>query len=343
MRKVNLNKKIIGIDEPVYFITEIAGNFCDFEQGKIIIDSAISAGCDCIKFQTFEAETVTTKKNMFDMDSVRKVQQYQLLKDYQCPKTLQKEIMSYCKQRNILAFSAPSHIKDIDFMEEIGNPIYKIGSDLACHLPVLKIIARLGKPIILSTGMCTLEEVRRSVDVILDQGNDQLILMHCVSDYPAKYNEVNLNAIKTMQNEFKLPVGYSDHTIGPEMSLAAVAMGAHIIERHFKHSANKQGPDAILSSDEKEMKYIISTTRKIEQAKGDGIKKPSKSEYENRIRNRVSICSLQDIPKNTVITKEMVDIRRPGYGIQPRFFEQIIGRTAKKDIPVDEPITWDMV
>jgi len=343
MKKINLNGKLIGEGEPVFFIAEIAGNFSNFEEAKKIIDSAIAAGCDCVKFQTFEAETATTKKNMFDMENVGRVQQYKVLKESECPKELQKEIMEYCKRKKILAFSAPSHIKDIEFMEEFGNPIYKIGSDLACHIPALKTIARLRKPIILSTGMCTLEEVRRSVDAIVNEGNDQLILMHCVANYPTKSEEVNLKAIETMQKEFGFPVGYSDHTIEPEISLAAVAMGAHLIERHFKHPETKQGPDAMLSSDEKEMKYIIETTRKVEKARGDGIKRPSKSEYKNRINNRVSICSRREIPKGTVITEEMIDIKRPGYGIQPRFFEQLIGRIARKDIPGDEPITWDMV
>jgi sialic acid synthase SpsE len=191
--------------------------------------------------------------------------------------------------------------------------------------------------------MCTLEEVRRSVDTISNEGNNQIILMHCVADYPTKYEEVNLNAIETMQDEFGFPVGYSDHTIGPEISLAAVAMGAHVIERHFKHPDNRSGPDAILSSDEAEMRYIIETTRKIEQARGDGIKRPSKSEYKNQLQNRVGICSLTDIPEGTIITEEMIDIRRPGYGIQPRFFEQVVGRRARKDIPKDEAITWELL
>ena len=343
MKKVSLNGTPVGEDEPVYFIAEIAGNFYTFEEGKRIINSAIAAGCNCVKLQTFDAETATTKKTMFDMENVGKVQQYKIIKESQCSKDLQKQIMDYCRKENILAFSAPSHIKDIDFMEEIGNPIYKIGSDLACHLPVLRTIARLNKPIILSTGMCTLGEARRSVDTILNEGNDQIILMHCVADYPTKYEEVNLNAIKTMQDEFMFPAGYSDHTIGPEISLAAVAMGAHVIERHFKHHDNRSGPDAILSSDEAEMRYIIETTRKIEQARGDGIKRPSKSEYKNRLQNRVGLSSLTDIPKGTIITEEMIDIRRPGYGIQPRYFEQVVGRTARKDIPKEEAITWEMV
>lgn len=343
MKKINLKGILVGENEPVYFIAEIAGNFSTFEEAKTLIDSAISIGFNAVKFQTFEAETATTKKNMFDMENVGRVSQYELLKQSQSSGDIQRKIMDYCKKGNVLAFSAPSHIKDIEFMEEFNNPVYKIGSDLACHIPALKIIARLKKPIILSTGMCTLEEVKKSVEAILAEGNDQIILMHCVADYPAKYEEVNLNAIKTMQKEFEFPVGYSDHTIGPEISIAAAAMGAHLIERHFNHPDNKPGPDTILSSDEKEMKYIISAVRKIEQAKGDGVKRPSKTEDKNMINNRVSICALRDISKGTVIIKEMVDVKRPGFGIQPVFFDQVIGKTAKKDIPADESITWDMI
>jgi len=343
MKKIDLCGMWVGEKEPVYFIAEIAGNFSSYDAATRIIDSAIAAGCNSIKFQTFDAETCTTKKTMFDMENVGKVQQYKVIKESECPKELQKQIMDYCRKKDTLAFSAPSHIADIPFMEEIEIPVYKIGSDLACHTPALKKIAKLGKPIILSTGMCTLEEVRGSVDAILNEGNDQLALMHCVADYPAKYEEVNLKAISTMQDEFGLPVGYSDHTIGPEMSLAAVAMGAHIIERHFMHMENKSGPDAMLSSDEGEMRYIIESARKIEKARGDGVKRPSKSESKNMLENRVGVCSLVDIPKGTVITEEMIDVRRPGFGIQPRFFDEVIGRKVKQDIPCDEAITWDMV
>lgn len=343
MKKTRIGNFIIGQDEPVFFIAEIAGNFKTFAEAKKIINSAISAGCHCVKFQTFDADTVTTKKNMFDMENVGKVFQYEILKKMQCPQEVQRKIMNYCRKEKILAFSAPSHISDIKFLEEIENPVYKIGSDLACHIPLLKKVAKLDKPIILSTGMCTLEEVKTSINCILNEGNDQIVLMHCVADYPTKIEEINLSVLKTLKEEFGIPVGYSDHTIGHEMSLMAVALGANAIERHFKHKDTCQGPDAILSSDESEMKYIIDTSEKIRRAMGDGIKKPSRHELKNRITNRVSICSLVDIPRETMITEEMIDIRRPGSGIQPVDFEQIIGKTAKKFIEKDEAITWEML
>lgn len=343
MKPIKIKNFVIGENEPVFFIAEIAGNFTTFSEAIKIINSAITAGCHCVKFQTFDAETVTTKKNMFDMDNVGRVSQYKILKKMQCPQEIQEKIMKYCQKEKILAFSAPSHISDINFLEEIENPVYKIGSDLACHIPLLKKVAKLDKPIILSTGMCTLEEVQISVNSILNEGNDQILLMHCVADYPTKVEEINITVLETLKKEFGFPVGYSDHTIGPEMSLAAVALGANAIERHFKHKDTYQGPDVVLSSDETEMKYIIDSSGKIQKAMGDGIKKPSRHEFKNRITNRVSICSLVDIPKGTIISEDMVDIRRPGSGIQPVYFEQIIGKTAGKSIPSDEAITWDMI
>jgi len=342
-KEILLDSTPVGGRTPVYFIAEIAGNFRNFTEGKRIIKSAISAGCNSIKFQTFEAETAVTKTAMFDMENVGKVQQYKVLKEYQCSKKLQKQIMDYCNAREILAFSAPSHINDIDFLEEIDNPVYKIGSDLACHTPLLKIVAQLNKPIILSTGLCTLEEIRYSVETIFNNGNDQLMLLHCVADYPAKIEEINLDAIKTMQDEFDVPVGYSDHSTGPEISIAAATLGAHAIERHYCHKLNAKGPDAVISSDETEMKYIIDTVRKIELARGDGKKKPSRTECKNRLTNRVSICAKVDIPPGTIIREEMIDIKRPGLGIQPRFLTGVIGKTTRKIIHKDDVVTWDMI
>lgn len=343
MKTIKIENFIVGKHEPVFFIAEIAGNFKTFNDAKKIIGSAITAGCHCIKFQTFDADTVTTKTNMFDMENVGKVSQYEILKNMQCPQEVQRKIMKYCKKEKILAFSSPSHISDINFLEDMENPVYKIGSDLACHLPLLKIVAKLDKPIILSTGMCTLEEVRTSINSILNEGNDQILLMHCVADYPTQVEEINLSVLKTLKEEFGFPVGYSDHSVGPEMSLMAIALEANAIERHFKHKDTYQGPDAVLSSDETEMGYIVDTSRKIHKAMGDGIKKPSRHEFKNRITNRVSICSLVDIPKGTIIMEDMVDIRRPGSGIQPVYFEQIMGRTARKSIPKNEVITWEMI
>ena len=222
-------------------------------------------------------------------------------------------------------------------------PIYKIGSDLACHIPLLKKVAKLNRPMILSTGMCTLEEVRNSVNAIIDSGNDQIALMHCVSNYPSKAEEVNLRAITTMKEEFGMPVGMSDHTIGTTTTLASVVIGANLIERHFRDIKNSPSPDDIHSLTKDQFLSLIQSIRDFEKARGDGEKRPTESEMKNLETNRVSIIVMKDIPKGTVIEEDMVDIRRPGVGIQPTHYEEIIGRKTKRNIKKEEPLQWSML
>ena len=188
---------MIGDDYPCYIIAEIGGLFKNFEEAKRLIDSAIEIGVDAVKFQTLEAETVTTKNNYFDMEATGKISQYELLKDFEIPKEVQMQIVDYANKQGITIFSAPSHINDLEIMKKMNLGIFKIGSDLACHIPLLKKVAELNKPIILSTGMCTLAEVKDSVNAILSTGNNQIIIMHCVSNYPAKPEETNLKVIET--------------------------------------------------------------------------------------------------------------------------------------------------
>ena len=240
-------------------------------------------------------------------------------------------------------FSAPSHIKDLDIMKKMDLSIYKIGSDLACHTPLLKEVAKIGKPIILSTGMCTLEEIRNSVDVIQSTGNKQLIILHCISDYPTKPEETNLNAILTLKKEFNIPVGFSDHNIGWSISLGAVSLGANIVERHFRDSRNAPSPDDIVALDKDQFSSLIKSTREIEKARGNGIKIPSKSEENNRLTNRVSIISLLDIKKGQEITPDVIDIRRPGTGLQPIYYDKVIGMKAKINIPKETPLAFKML
>jgi len=228
-------------------------------------------------------------------------------------------------------------------MKKMDLPIYKIGSDLACHIPILTEIAKIGRPIILSTGMCTLEEVKSSVNAILSEGNDQLAILHCVSNYPAKPEETNLNAISTLKDKFDVPVGLSDHTIGSMISIGAVAMGANLIERHFRDPQNAPSHDDPHALVKEQFSSLIQSIRLIEKAKGDGKKIPTDSEKKYMLTNRVSIVSLVDIKAGQTITKDAIDIRRPGTGIQPIHFKKIIGMKAKINIPKEKPITFDML
>ena len=343
MKPIELDGKLVGDGNPCYFIAEIGSLFKDFEEAKRLIDSAVEVGIDAVKFQTFEADTITTKNNLFDMENTGKISQYDLFKNCEISKELQMEVANYANSKGITVFSAPSHIKDLDIMKKMNLSIYKIGSDLACHIPLLKEVAKIGKPIILSTGMCSLEEIRNSVDAILSTGNDQLAILHCISDYPTKPEETNLNAILTLKKEFDLPVGLSDHNIGWSISFGAVAMGANLIERHFRDPSNASAPDDIVALDKEQFSSLIESTRLIEKARGDGIKIPTSSEKKNAITNRVSIISIAEIKTGQTITKDLIDIRRPGTGIQPIHFDSIIGKKAKINIPKEEPITFDML
>ncbi len=343
MKEVRIKNKIIGDNYPCYTVAEIGGAFHNFDQAKRLIDSALEIKVDAIKFQTLEAETITTKNNMFNLETTGKISQFELFKEAEIPKKLQLDVVKYANDKGITIFSAPSHINDLEIMKEMDLAVYKIGSDLACHIPLLKEVSKIGRPIILSTGMCTLEEVRNSVNAILAEGNDQLIVLHCISDYPTKPEDVNLNAILTMKEEFGIPIGYSDHTIGNVSSLAAVSLGANVIERHFRDTQNPEGVDDVISLVKDEFQDLINNIRLIEQIKGTGIKKPSNLEQKNLLNNKVSIITLQDIKQGEIITPKTVDIRRPGNGIQPIDFERVIGKKSKIFIPKETPIQWEMI
>lgn len=339
MEQIIINDKTIGKAAQTYFIAEIGGNYQGIDEGKRIIDAGQNAGIDAIKFQTFEADTITIKNNMFDMDSVGKVSQYELFKSLEPNKQVQVQMVDYAKQKKISIYSAPSHLKDIELMAQFDMPAWKIGSDLATHVPLLEEVAKFNKPIILSTGMCTLKEIEISVNAIAKY-HEQIILLHCISDYPAKDTEQNLLAIPTLKKHFGVPVGFSDHTIGPEMSLAAIALGADVIERHFWVKGNVKGSDYLISSTPEEFAYIIKQSKRIKQALGDGVKRPSVHEKKNLKTNRISIVSLKNIKAGEKFTGENIDVRRPGYGIAPVHFYDIIGKKARINIEPETPIEW---
>jgi N,N'-diacetyllegionaminate synthase len=343
LKPVKLLDKYVGDGYPCYTIAEIGGAFTNFEEAKRLIDSALEMNVDAVKFQTLEADTITTKKNYFDLETTGNITQYELFRHFELDKQLQKDIVKYANNKGVPIFSAPSHMQDLKIMKEMDLAIYKIGSDLACHVPLLREIAKLGKPIILSTGMCNLDEVVDSVNAIKNEGNDQIVVMHCISNYPSKFEELNLNAIQTMKEKLDVPVGFSDHTIGTLSTLTSVAMGANMIERHFRDPNNPPGPDDAHSLLKDEFAELISSIRLIESSYGSGEKIPTESEKHHLKTNRISIVAMEDIPANTIIKKEMIDIRRPGYGIPPKFFDEIIGKKTKIDVPNEEPLKWEML
>jgi N,N'-diacetyllegionaminate synthase len=343
MRKVKIGKFEIGAGRPSFVIAEIGGNFTRVQEAVRLIDAAADCGVDAVKLQTLRASTVTSKKAMFDMENTGKVPQYELFLQYELDEKSHRQIFDHAASRGLMIFSTPSYFDDADLLDRLGVPAYKVGSDDANNIPFLEYLARKGKPVILSTGMCTLEEVKESVDAIQATGNRELIVLHAITSYPTHPEHVNLRAMTTMARAFDVPVGYSDHTVGNEVCLAAVALGAAVIEKHFTLDKKGPGPDHRLSADPADMKALVREIRVIEASMGDGVKKPAGSEATTRINNRKSVVAVSAIPKGAIVTRDAVAVKRPGLGILPKEIGKVVGRKAKVDIAAEDVITWDML
>ena len=325
-----------------YVIAEIGGNFTNFTQAKRIIDLARDCGVDAIKLQTYKADTVASKEAIFEMENTGRVSQYELFKKLELSKKDHIDVFRYAQNLGLDWFSSPSHKQDVDFLDSMGVGLFKIGSDDAVNLPFLEYVARKNKPVILSTGMCTLDEVRGSVDVIYSTGNRQLILLHAITAYPTHPEDVNLRAIQTMQSEFpEIAIGYSDHTLGIMACLGAVALGAKVIEKHFTYDKAADGPDHLLSADPKEMTELVAGIKEMEILLGTGKKMPAKSEENSIINNRKSIILSCSLKKGSALKREHLDIKRPGYGIPPKELGDIIGKVLNKDKLEDSVLLRD--
>lgn len=325
----------------VYIIAEIGGNFITFEEGKSLVDAAVACGVDAVKLQTFTAAKVASKQALFDMENTGVTSQYELFKKYEINEALHRRIFDYIASCGLDWFSTPSHETDVEMLDKLGVGAYKVGSDDAVNLPFLKFLARRGKPIFLATGMCTLDEVRESVGVILGEGNRELMLMHAVTSYPTHPEDVNLLAMQTMMEEFSpLPVGYSDHTLGTVACVAAAAMGAAVIEKHFTLDRQAEGPDHILSADPEQMAQIVEQVRLVETMRGSGVKMPAPSEKTTRINNRKSVVVTANLKAGHLLTTKDLAIKRPGSGIAPKHYEVLLGRRLNTDLAEDDLVTW---
>lgn len=345
--KIKIGKKIISEKSPCFIIAEAGVNHNgSLKLAKKLVDLASEAGADAVKFQTFKSEKIVTpeaEQAKYQTENIgKKESQYLMLKRLELPYSAFKKLKEYCDQKGIIFLSTPHSCKeDIDLVAKLC-PAIKVASGDLTNLPILKYIAAKNLPIILSTGMARLKEVREATDAILPI-NRELILLHCTTNYPTPLNEVNLKAISTMIKEFDLPIGYSDHTEGIKVSLAAVALGACVIEKHFTLDKKLPGPDHKASLEPQELKEMVNGIKNIQQALGDGIKKPRPSEIEIAKTIRKSIVAAGDIKEGTTIEENMLIIKRLGTGILPKHLEKVIGKKAKKEIKKDQLISWDMV
>lgn len=327
----------------VYIIAEAGVNHNgSFDCAKKMVDLAKEAGADCIKFQTFIAENLVTKKadkaNYQKKTTDQNETQFEMLKKLELTFDEFVKLYNYCNSKEIDFMSTAFDLISIEFLEKLGVKKWKIPSGEITNLLYLIKIAQIKKPVILSTGMCTLKEVEEAIQVLKENGSSEIILLHCTTDYPTSYGDVNLFAMNTMKDRFKLPIGYSDHTMGIEVSLAAVAMGATVIEKHFTLDRSMEGPDHQASLEPLELKKMIMGIRNIEKALGDSIKKPSESEKKNIEIARKSIVASKFIRKGEEFNEENITVKRPGNGISPMKWFNVLGQTAKKNYSEDEMI-----
>jgi N-acetylneuraminate synthase len=324
-----------------YIIAEIGGNFTTFDQARKLVDLAASCGIDAVKLQTYRADTIVNRTALFDLDNIGHIPQYEFFKQFEIDEDLHCRVFKYIKEKGLDWFSTPSHPTDVELLERLHVPAYKVGADDATNLPLLRHVAEKKKPVFLSTGLCTFAEVQEAVDTILSTGNRQIFLFHTVSNYPTRAHEVNLKAMQTLQIAFpQFPVGFSDHTIGTNASIFAAVMGASMLEKHFTYDKQAQGPDHLISATAEEMNAIVAAVREFEAMQGDGVKAPIGKEIGNRFKNRKSIVLVRSVSKGQPIMRADIDIKRPGNGIAPKHFEHIIGCVANRNLKTDEVLQW---
>jgi N,N'-diacetyllegionaminate synthase len=303
------------------------------ELAKELIRDTATTGADVVKFQIYWTEEFCSKNNKY----------YDLFKNIEFTEEEWIELADYAKSQKIIFSASVFGEKSADILERIGSPFFKIASGDITDIPLINYIAGKQKPIILSTGIASIAEIDDALNAIYETGNRKAYLLHCISNYPAKYEDTNLRAIQTLKNVFHIPVGFSDHTPGTFLPPVAVAVGADIIEKHITLDKNLPGPDHKLSLDIQEFKKMISCIRAVEAALGSGIKKPTSGELKVKTDIRRSINARGDIRKGSIITKENIQIVRPARGIHPKFIDLIIGKTAVKNIKSNEPLDWDAI
>ena len=311
-----------------------------------LVDAAVNCGANAIKFQTFRTEKIISKnvaKAQYQRDNTSQDEsQFEMIKKLELSYNDFINIKHYCDEKQIIFLSTPDEEESLDFLCDVINvPYIKVGSGEITNLPFLKRVASKNKPIILSTGMAYIGEVEKALDTIYSTNNNaNVILLHCTTNYPTPYEEVNLRAMLTLREAFKLPVGYSDHTIGVEIPVAAVAMGACIIEKHFTLDRNMQGPDHKASLEPDDFERMVRAIRNVEDALGNGIKRPTKSEEEMKNVVRKKLVAAHDLERGEIIKRNDVTLKRSNTGLSPEFLNVIVGKRLIKGIKEDEGFSW---
>lgn len=348
LQSLTFANRSVGPGQACFIIAEAGVNHNgSLAMARQLVDVAVRAGADAIKFQTFRAESLVSSqapKAEYQLQTTDAGEsQLDMLRRLELSFEAFRELYAYCQQRGILFLSTPFDDASANFLDDLGVVAFKIPSGEVTNVPFLTHVARKGKPLIVSTGMAYLGEVETAVRTIVATGNRELVLLHCVSNYPAAPADINLRAMTTMGTAFEVPVGYSDHTMGDAVALAAVALGACVIEKHFTLDRTLPGPDHGASLEPQELCELIQGIRQVEAALGHGRKEPVASELSTAAVARKSLVAEQDIGAGTRLTEEHIGIKRPGNGLPPVMLPYVLGRTARLPIPAGALLTLEML
>ncbi|HYK74002.1 MAG TPA: pseudaminic acid synthase [Pseudoneobacillus sp.] len=346
---IQIGTKKIGKSEKPFIIAEMSGNHNQsLERALKIVDLAAEAGVDAVKLQTYTPDTMTldihTGEFFIDIDTnLWKGQSlYNLYKEAYTPWEWHEAIFNRCKEHGMLAFSSPFDETAVDFLETLEVPAYKIASFENVDIPLIKKVAATGKPIIISTGMATVAEIDEAVQAVRSQGNEQIILLKCTSTYPATPENSHIATIPHMKNVFGTEVGLSDHTMGVGTAVAAVTLGAVVIEKHFTISRQEGGVDAAFSLEPNELKLLVEETERASKSLGEIHYGPTESEKPS-LQHRRSLYIGVDLKEGDVLTKENVRVIRPGHGLPPKYLDLVIGKRVKKDVSKGTPLDWEIL
>jgi len=345
--RVKIGERWVGEGEPCFVIAEAGANHNrDLGMGKALIDVAAEAGADAVKFQTYSAETLYSKQTprFSYLEGVSDKETWDLIKEIELPRQWQGELADHAARRGIRFLSTPFDHAAVDELAAIGVPAYKIASFEIVDLDLIGYAAARRRPMILSTGLASYEDIADALAACAAAGNREVILLQCASLYPAPPARMNLRAMTTMRQAFAVPVGLSDHSLGIHVAVAAVALGACVVEKHFTLDRRLPGPDHPFAVEPVELRQMIRQIREVEAALGDGLKLgPAPEEEEMHRKARRSLIAARAIPRGTRIERSMIVIKRPGSGIRPKLIDLVVGRVARMDIEEDRVLTWEML
>jgi sialic acid synthase SpsE len=346
MRTINFGGVEIGLDRPPYVIAEVGSNHNgDMDLCRRLIDAAAAAGAHAVKFQSWTDTSLIAEEEYARNTAYSDKKKHfgslrEMVTAYQLTADQHREAHAHCRTRGIAFCSTPFSVEEANLLEELDVPFFKIASMDVVHLPLLKHVARKQRPVVISTGMATLAEIEHAVETVRAEGNEQIVLLHCVSIYPPEYDTIHLRNMKTMQEAFGVPVGFSDHTLGAAISLAAIALGACVIEKHFTLDQDMAGWDHAISANPEQLRTIVEEGRNTFTALGESKRIVSAAEMEKRKKFRRSLVAKRKLGRGHMLTETDLDAKRPGTGIAPNEIAYVIGRRLASDVAADQVLHW---